>query len=48
MKQEIEPSSEIEINEECPCTEKNCPRHGVCKECQAYHHEQGEETFCGK
>ena len=28
----------IEINKQmCPCTETDCPRHGICCECLAYH-----------
>ena len=22
---------------DCPCTKRNCPRHGFCAECRAYH-----------
>lgn len=35
-------------NPDCPCTEYDCPRHGNCDECQAYHHAHGEKTSCGK
>lgn len=21
----------------CPCTKRNCPRHGACEECREYH-----------
>ena len=34
-------------NPDCPC-DWDCPRHGKCSECQAYHHARGEKTFCGK
>jgi len=22
---------------DCPCTKRNCPRHGACDECREYH-----------
>ena len=37
-----------EENKNCPCPETSCPRHGKCKQCQAYHHKRGEKTSCGK
>ncbi len=39
----------METNEtpkRCPCDWPGCPRHGNCKECQAYHHARGEQTCC--
>lgn len=30
----------------CPCPSKNCPRHGQCQECAAYHADQGKLPFC--
>ena len=37
-----------EINKDCPCYDVDCPRHGCCEECQAYHREHGGQTSCGK
>ena len=31
---------------DCPCSKKNCPRHGQCRECAAYHGDQGKLPFC--
>ncbi|MCL1887822.1 MAG: hypothetical protein FWF96_02995 [Kiritimatiellaeota bacterium] len=33
-------------NPNCPCKAKSCPRHGICKECQAFH--KGGKTTCQK
>jgi hypothetical protein len=32
----------------CPCEEKDCPRHGVCCECIAFHRnsKQWPKTAC--
>ena len=35
-------------NPNCPCTWQNCPRHGVCAECRAYHRGHGQKTACEK
>lgn len=37
-----------EENNNCPCLETSCPRHGKCFECQEYHKKQGSKTACGK
>ena len=29
----------------CPCP-ADCVRHGKCKECIAFHHKRGEDTYC--
>ena len=34
-------------NSDCPCT-WDCPRHGKCNDCQAYHREHSGKTACGK
>jgi hypothetical protein len=35
------------INEkDCPCTHPECPRHGVCCECIAYHRGNGDRPAC--
>lgn len=31
---------------ECPCTSRNCPRHGDCDTCKEYHHSRGSKTAC--
>jgi hypothetical protein len=31
---------------ECPCSKKNCPRHGQCTECAAYHRDKGGLPVC--
>jgi hypothetical protein len=41
-------NQEQEINPDCPCPCHYCPRHGKCKECQAYHRKDGSKTSCGK
>jgi len=33
-------------NPNCPCASKSCPRHGDCKECRAFHKENGGKTAC--
>jgi hypothetical protein len=30
----------------CPCSSRNCPRHGRCLECAAYHGDNGKLPFC--
>jgi len=49
-KKEEKQEKEIVINSKCPCDEPNCPRHGKCLECQAYHkkHPECGKTACGK
>ena len=32
----------------CPCKYTSCKLHGKCKECIAYHHDKGEQTYCEK
>jgi hypothetical protein len=29
-------SSNLQVID-CPCTKRNCPRHGYCAECREYH-----------
>ena len=29
----------------CPCP-SDCTRHGKCRECIAFHHARGEQTYC--
>ena len=36
------------IKENCPCDDKDCPRHGNCEACQEYHHAICSRTNCGK
>ena len=45
MEQELEKIKIENPNCECPY---NCPRHGKCSECQAYHKSCGDKTYCGK
>lgn len=48
MEQALKKNNKDEIeNHNCPCTWE-CERHGKCSQCQAYHHERGERTGCGK
>ena len=37
-----------EINLDCICPERTCPRHGNCKACQEFHHKRGELSYCQK
>ena len=30
----------------CPCTSRNCPRHGRCHECAARYRDNGKLPFC--
>jgi hypothetical protein len=30
----------------CPCSSRNCPRHGQCRECAAYHGDNGKLPYC--
>ncbi len=30
----------------CPCTKVNCPRHGQCHDCTAYHGQKGKLPTC--
>ncbi|MGD8793008.1 MAG: hypothetical protein PVF47_10680 [Anaerolineae bacterium] len=30
----------------CPCSSKNCPRRGRCRECVDYHGEKGKLPYC--
>ncbi|MGD9131796.1 MAG: hypothetical protein PVH73_09530 [Candidatus Bathyarchaeota archaeon] len=32
----------------CPCPEKECPRHGKCEECVKHHKEKGEDPYCAR
>ena len=36
------------INENCPCPNTSCPRHGDCEACIAAHKAHGSKTKCGK
>ena len=31
---------------DCPCPKRNCPRHGYCEECKAYHAAKGKLAYC--
>ncbi len=35
-----------ENKNDCPCTWPDCPRHGDCDACKAYHHGMGQKTSC--
>jgi len=38
-----------ELNEkECPCTDMECERHGICCECIKYHKNCGDKPACLK
>ena len=42
-----QPCPNKEENEkDCPCSEFNCKRHGVCCECIKYHKSNGEMPAC--
>jgi hypothetical protein len=30
----------------CPCSAKNCPRRGLCRDCAAHHSDNGKQPFC--
>jgi hypothetical protein len=30
----------------CPCSKKNCPRRGQCRECASYHGSKGKLPYC--
>jgi len=30
----------------CPCSKTNCPKHGRCGECAAYHAGEGKLPYC--
>ena len=34
------------LNENCPCTYRDCPRNRDCKACKEYHHATGAKTTC--
>ena len=36
----------VNINENCPCTNTNCTRHGKCEECREHHKNKGGLPFC--
>ncbi|MCX6819161.1 MAG: hypothetical protein NT129_04150 [Candidatus Aenigmarchaeota archaeon] len=39
--------SNKKINEgDCPCSETNCERHGICCECIRYHIRHGSLPAC--
>ncbi|MDP4091726.1 MAG: hypothetical protein Q8920_00015 [Bacillota bacterium] len=31
---------------DCDCPKKNCPRHGKCTECEAYHLQGKRLPYC--
>jgi hypothetical protein len=31
---------------DCPCTNKNCARHGKCQECAAHYGDNGNQPYC--
>jgi hypothetical protein len=31
---------------DCPCTNKNCARHGKCQECAAHYGDNGKQPYC--
>ncbi|SHJ87401.1 hypothetical protein SAMN02745227_00911 [Anaerobranca californiensis DSM 14826] len=35
-----------QINENCPCQSKHCPRHGNCEACQNHHNQNGGLPCC--
>ncbi len=37
-----------ENKNDCPCTWPDCPRHGDCDACKAYHHGMGQKSSCEK
>jgi hypothetical protein len=37
-----------ENEKECPCSEIDCSRHGICCECISYHRKHNEKTSCLK
>lgn len=37
-----------DAGEDCECPEVDCPRHGKCSQCKAYHHGLGQKTHCEK
>ena len=32
----------------CPCPERDCPRHSDCSECVKYHKEKDEMPYCAR
>ena len=38
--------NKYENEQDCPCDEVNCERHGVCCECIKYHKENGDKPAC--
>ncbi len=34
------------MNKDCRCTYPDCPRHGICQECVAYHRVRRELPAC--
>jgi hypothetical protein len=34
------------VQTDCPCSKKNCPRRGQCRECAAYHAAKKGLPFC--
>lgn len=34
----------VQVN--CPCSTKDCPRHGMCADCSAYEAERGKMPVC--
>jgi hypothetical protein len=36
------------VQTDCPCSSRNCPRRGDCRQCAAYHDIRGEPPYCFK
>ena len=36
----------LAVQMDCPCPKKNCPRHGHCQECAAYHAAKDGLSYC--
>lgn len=40
------PVQELVLRRDCPCKKKNCPRHGDCEACRAYHAASRRQRPC--
>jgi len=46
MKTKKECVNKYENEQDCPCDEVDCERHGVCCECVKYHREHKDKPAC--
>lgn len=42
----MERTQKTQLNRDCPCEYRDCPRNRDCEACREYHHSHGQKTTC--